>query len=64
MTVLGWVLLLIGALITFLAKPVLQKKAGDGEMSQKALYMIKTAGMWIVIAGAILIFLAGGIVNV
>lgn len=64
MTVLGWILLVIGALITFLAKPVLQKKAGEQELNEKALYIAKLLGMWVVIAGAIMIFIAGGTVDV
>ena len=64
MTVLGWILLVIGALITFLAKPILQKKAGEQKLNEKALYIAKLLGMWVVIAGAIMIFIAGGTVDV
>ncbi len=64
MTAIGWILLVIGALITFLAKPILQKKAENEEINQKALYLAKIIGMWVVIIGAIMIFIAGGTVDV
>jgi len=64
MTAIGWILLVIGALITFLAKPILQKKAENEEVNQKALYITKVIGMWVVIVGAIMIFIAGGTVDV
>ncbi|MBR6728606.1 MAG: hypothetical protein IKL80_00455 [Clostridia bacterium] len=64
MVISGFVLLIIGALITFLAKPVLQKAAKNGELNMNALYIVKVIGMWIVIIGAGLIFIAGGIVDV
>ena len=64
MIVSGFVLLVIGALVTFLAKPVLQKTASNGELNMNALYIAKVIGMWIVIIGAGLIFIAGGMVDV
>lgn len=64
MTVSGWVLLIVGALVYFLSGPVLTKMAAGGEVSQKALYVVKIVGMWLVIIGAAMIFIAGGRVNV
>jgi len=64
MTALGWILLIIGALITYLAKPLLAKKAADGQANQTVLYWVKLVGMWVVIVGAVLIFIAGGKVDV
>ncbi len=62
MTTWGWILLLIGAVVNFLVPP-LYKKAGR-ELSEKALYVIKIFGMWLVIIGAAMIFIAGGKVDV
>ena len=62
MTTWGWILLLIGAVVNFLVPP-LCKKAGR-ELSEKALYIIKIFGMWLVIIGAAMIFIAGGKVDV
>ncbi|MBE7010029.1 MAG: hypothetical protein E7418_00895 [Ruminococcaceae bacterium] len=60
----GWTALIIGALITFLAKPILQKKAEEGKVNEQTLYLVKIVGMWVVVAGAIMIFIAGGTVDV
>lgn len=64
MSAIGWVLIVIGALINFLAKPVLQKKQGEQEICEKTLYTVKIVGLLLVIAGAALIFVAGGKVDV
>ena len=60
----GWFLIIIGALINFLAKPVLKKRAGGEEVSVKVLYTVKIVGLWLVIIGAAMIFIAGGRVDV
>ncbi len=65
MNVLGWILLVIGAIINFLAKPVLQKVCHCAEdPEQKVLYVVKIIGLCLVIAGAMMIFIAGGKVDV
>ncbi len=64
MTALGWILIVIGAVLNFAAKPVLTKRAVDGAINEKALYWIKTLGMLIVIVGALMIYIAGGRVDV
>ncbi|MBE7048714.1 MAG: hypothetical protein E7393_05025 [Ruminococcaceae bacterium] len=64
MTALGWILIVIGAIINFLLGPLLKKQAVDGEINQKALYVGKIIAMWLVIFGAIMIFVAGGKVDV
>ena len=64
MIVWGWILIVIGAIVNFLAKPVLAKAADGGEVNEKALYGFKIAGMLIVIIGAALIYIAGGRVDV
>ncbi|MBQ2696166.1 MAG: hypothetical protein IJF61_02565 [Clostridia bacterium] len=65
MTTLGWILIVLGALINFLAKPVLVKlKKAENDPEQKLLYTVKVIGLCLVIAGAIMIFIAGGNVNV
>ncbi len=66
MTTFGWILIVVGALVNFLAKPVLLKaqKAEADDAEQKLLYSIKLVGLCLVIAGAVMIFLAGGKVDV
>lgn len=65
MTTIGWILIVIGALVNYLAKPVLKKatKTND-DPEQKLLYIIKIIGLCVVIAGAVMIFMAGGKVDV
>lgn len=64
MTVFGWILVVIGALVNFLAKPVLNKIPDAGkDPDQKLLYIIKILGSCVVIVGAIMIFFAGGKIN-
>ena len=64
MTTIGWVLVVVGALVNFLAKPVLQKATKAKEdPEQKLLYCIKILALCVVIAGAVMIFIAGGKVD-
>ena len=58
--VIAWAFIIIGALLTFLVKPVLSKKVSDEELLEKYIYILKTIGMWLVIIGAIAIFILGG----
>ena len=58
--VIAWALIIIGALVTFLVKPVLAKKYEDEEVLQKNIYIFKIIGMWLVIIGAVAIFILGG----
>lgn len=58
--VIAWALIIIGAVLTFLVKPVLSKKVEDEEKLEKLIYIYKTIGMWLVIIGAIAIFILGG----
>lgn len=64
---LSWVLILIGAAVTFLVKPFLVRSVGENpdEDAQKALdkkiYISKIIGMWLIIIGAAIIFIAGGL---
>ncbi len=61
MTVAGWILIVLGALVNFLAKPVLQKtQTVTEDPEQKVLYAVKIVGLCLVIAGAMMIFIAGG----
>lgn len=65
MNLVGWILIVLGAFINFLAKPVLLKlKKTEDDPEQKLLYTVKIIGLCLVIAGAILIFIAGGKVDV
>ncbi len=63
MTTIGWILVIIGALVNFLAKPVLNKISNNNDPEQKLLYSIKLIGSCVVIAGAVIIFMAGGKIN-
>ena len=58
--IIAWALIVIGAIITFAAKPVLAKKYEDEEVLQKNIYIFKIIGMWLVIVGAVAIFILGG----
>ncbi len=61
MTTLGWILVVIGALVNFLAKPVLNKiPSTQKDPEQKLLYIVKILGLCVVIAGAVMIFMVGG----
>ncbi len=59
-----WLFIIVGALITYLAKPILNKKlkGEDDESvnSERILYITKLIGMVLVIIGAAMIFIAGG----
>ena len=58
--VIAWIFVIIGALMTFLVKPIISKKVEDEELIEKYTYIIKTIGMWLVIIGALAIFFLGG----
>lgn len=58
--VIAWLFIIIGALMTFLVKPILSKKVFDEELLERYIYIIKTIGMWLVIIGALAIFILGG----
>ncbi len=62
MIVTGWILIAIGAFVNFFAKPMLNKT--KGAVDEKALYWIKITGLCLVVAGAAMIFIAGGKVDV
>lgn len=67
MTASGWILVVVGGLVNYLAKPLLTKKTSSeekGDPDQKLLYTVKLIGLCLVIAGAVMIFLAGGKVDV
>ncbi|MBR2499466.1 MAG: hypothetical protein IKL09_00945 [Clostridia bacterium] len=59
--IIAWFLLIVGAVLTFGTKSIVQKKYADNEeLMQKYLYIFKTIGMWLVIIGALVIFILGG----
>ncbi|MBQ4516743.1 MAG: hypothetical protein II978_08140 [Clostridia bacterium] len=63
--VFAWLLIIVGALITFLVKPILAKNQEEldessQEKQNKIIYITKIIGMWLVIIGAAMIFIAGG----
>ena len=59
-----WLFIIVGALVTYLAKPILSKKlSGEDDESvnsERILYITKLIGMVLVIIGAAMIFIAGG----
>ena len=63
---LSWVLIIIGAIITFLVKPLLMRGVEENtdesvkKQLDKKIYISKIIGMWLVIIGAAMIFIAGG----
>lgn len=63
MTTIGWILVIIGALVNFLAKPVLNKISNNNDPEQKLLYIVKILGLCVVIVGAVMIFMVGGKIN-
>ncbi len=63
--VFAWLLIIVGALVTFLVKPILLKSneatdEANQEKQNKMIYITKIIGMWLVIIGAAMIFIAGG----
>ncbi len=58
--IISIVLILVGAVINFLVPPVIKKKSGDNEETQKAIYLIKSFGLILVIIGCIIFFWLGG----
>ena len=58
--ILAAVAIVTGAIITFGAKKVLAKKFEDEELLQKYTYITKIIGMWLVVIGAVAIFVLGG----
>lgn len=58
--VLPWILIVLGAIITFMVKPILKNKYTNEEQYLKKLYLYKSIGMWLVVIGAVMIFWAGG----
>lgn len=65
MNILPWALIIIGAAVTFLVKPLLLRGSEDADeetqlRQNKLIYISKIIGMWLVIIGAVMIFIAGG----
>ena len=58
--IISIVLIAVGAEINFLVPPVIKKKSDDSEETQKAVYLIKSFGLVLVIIGCIIFFWLGG----
>ena len=58
--IISLVLILVGAIINFLVPPVIKKKSGDSEETQKTIYLVKSFGLVLVIIGCIIFFWLGG----
>ncbi len=58
--IISIVLIAVGAVINFLVPPVIKKKSGDSEETQKVTYLVKSFGLVLVIIGCIIFFWLGG----
>lgn len=58
--IIAFVLIVVGAILTFGVKPILSKKIESEELLEKYIYIVKIIGMWLVVIGAISIFILGG----
>ena len=58
--IIAFVLIVVGAILTFGVKPILSKKIESEELLEKYIYIVKIIGMWLVVIGAISIFMLGG----
>lgn len=58
--IIAFVLIVVGAILTFGVKPILNKKIENEELLEKYIYIVKIIGMWLVVIGAISIFILGG----
>lgn len=58
--IISIVLIVVGAIINFLVPPVIKKKSGDSEETQKVIYLVKSFGLILVIIGCIIFFWLGG----
>ena len=58
--IVGWAFLIVGALVAVIAKPVLKKMSGDGELHGNAIFIWKTLALIAVVIGAAIIFISGG----
>ncbi len=61
----SWALIIVGAIITFLVKPLLSRNVditndAARQALNKKIYISKIVGMWLVIIGAAVIFISGG----
>lgn len=57
---LSYVLIVLGAIINFLVPLLIKKKAQSEENAMKAIYVVKSAGLILVIIGCVMIFWLGG----
>lgn len=58
--IISIVLIVVGAVINFLVPPVIKKKSGDKEETDKKIYLVKSFGLVLVIIGCIIFFWLGG----
>ena len=58
--ILSYVLIVLGAIINFLVPLLIKKKAQSEENAMKAIYVVKSAGLILVIIGCVMIFWLGG----
>lgn len=60
MKLLSYALLVLGAAINFLVPIAIKKKVKSEESAMKAIYVVKSAALILVIIGCVMIFWLGG----
>jgi len=58
--IISILLIAVGAVINFILPPIIKKKSGDTENTQKVIYLTKSFGLILVIIGCIIFFWLGG----
>ncbi len=60
LNVIAYILIIVGAMINFLVPIALKKSDAPAEAIMKKIYLVKSAGLLLVIAGCVIIFWLGG----
>lgn len=60
LNVIAYILIIVGAIINFLVPVALKKSDIPAEVKTKKIYLVKSAGLLLVIAGCVIIFWLGG----
>ncbi len=58
--IIAFVILIIGAVIAFCAKPFLKLILGADNVKDSHIYIMKILGLLVVIVGAAIVFISGG----
>ncbi len=60
LNVIAYILIIVGAIINFLVPIAFKKSDVPTEVKMKKIYLVKSAGLILVIAGCVIIFWLGG----